>query len=65
MKREIKESGIRVEYSVDDKIYSCHEIVHDLYFGSKVENGIDGIIRKVSNMIEAKRRFLEDYPEYK
>lgn len=66
MKTEtIKEDDIHIEYVEEGKYYSCHEIIHDLFFSCKTDNGIEGILKKGRAMIQAKKIFLEQYPEYK
>lgn len=65
MKMRINIDDVIVEYSIEEEIYySCYIKEHDIYFSSRVEKGMDMIIKKTRAMIQAKENFIREYPEY-
>jgi len=60
----IKVDNFTVQCSPSGSRYTCHIVEHDMFFSTKIDDE-ETVIKKARFMVEAKERFLNDYPQYR
>lgn len=60
----IKIDNITIQCTPSGSRYSCYIVEHDLYFGCK-DYDEEMIIKKAKFMVEAKEKFLTEFPQHK